>query len=277
MKINSIWIYLLIVISCNSFGANSFQQKLADSHLKAEKAMSFGNFAIAYCLWEPLASAGDSKAQFNIGWMYHNGYGLAIDDTAALNWWLKSAERGYTDAFYTLADLYLAGFGVDKDKDIAMGWYIAAAELGHEASLEVIHNLPNRADKRSKKYFSLLLFSDWYLHAALKGDQTSLDILLKLASKKDKKSQQYFSHLLKDNDSLFGHKMNVKVARANVRSGPGTGYKIITSLKQNDAMAALSTKGKWTQIGLFKTGVVAWVFSGLIEPSNIKDTSIRHE
>jgi len=266
MKNYSICLFLLLFLSSNNFAATFFQKDNQQAHNKAEKAMSIGNFAIAYCLWEPLASQGDSKAQFNIGWMFHNGYGLTIDDTAAFTWWIKAAEQGYVDAFYTLADLYLAGFGVDKDKDIAMGWYIAAAELDHEASLEIIHNLINRTDKRSKKYFSRLLYDDWYLHMAQKGDQTSLNILLSLANKRDNRSQQYFSRLLKENRALFIHKMRVKVARANIRRGPGTQFKIVTSLKQNDELVTLSTNGKWTQVGLFKSGKVAWVFSGLLEP-----------
>lgn len=259
-----------MILSSNNFAAALSQTDSQESHSKAEKSMSIGNFAIAYCLWEPLASQGDSKAQFNLGWMFHNGYGLAIDDSAALSWWLKSAEQGYVDAFYTLADLYLAGFGVEKDKDIAMGWYIAAAEFGHEASLEKIHNLINRTDERSKKYFSQLLYDDWYLHLAKKGDQISLNILLSLATKEDKQSQQYFSKLLKENWSLFSEKMKIKVARANIRRGPGTEFKIVTSLKQNDELVALSSKGKWTQVGLFKSGKVAWVFSGLLKPSQQK-------
>ncbi len=265
MKILSIFISLLIIFNSHNVFASVFQKNNDITHRKAEKAMANGNFAIAYCLWEPLASEGDSKAQFNIGWMFHNGYGLAIDDDTALSWWLQAAEQGYIDAFYTLADLYLAGFGVDKDKDIAMGWYIAAAEFGHKASLEIIHALAIHSDPQSQKYFNQLLFDNWYLRLAKNGDQTSLKILLSVASKKDEASKDYFSQLLINHPDLFKNKMKIKVARANIRRGPGTQYKAIFSLKQNDEVAALSTKGKWTQIGLFKTGKVAWVFSGLLE------------
>ncbi len=265
MKMNSIFIALLMVASSNAFSTSFFEAHDDINHIKAEQAMSEGNFAIAYCLWDPLAKKGDSKAQFNIGWMFHNGYGLAIDDSKALDWWLKAAEQGYTEAFYTLADLYLAGFGVEKDKDIAMGWYIAASELGHELSLETIHALRYRKDKHSQKYFSKLLYEGWFLNLALKGNKESLSIVLSLASKTDKKSRTYFSAILKEHWSLFGNKTRVKVARANVRKGPGTQYKIITSLAQDDELVVLSTQGNWTQVGLFKTGEVAWVFSKLLE------------
>jgi len=244
-------------------------QLLPDSkkvHKNAEKAMSQGNFAIAYCLWEPIAKTGDPKAQFNIGWMYHNGYGLAISDTTALAWWLKSAEQGYVDSFYTLADLYLAGFGVDKDLDIAMGWYIAAAEYGHEASLEIIHELPNRTDKLGKKYFNMLIEDHWFLRSAKRGDKQSLSILLALAHNKDKKKQQYLSQILKENWALFGNKMQVKVARANVRRGPGKQFKIVKSLSKGQPLIKLSSKGNWVQIAIEGSGKIAWVFKSLIKP-----------
>lgn len=233
-------------------------------HTKAEKAMAEGNFAIAYSLWEPLAKDGDSKAQFNIGWMFHNGYGLAINDDIALTWWLQAAEQGYTDAFYSLANLYSAGFGVDKDLDIAMGWYIAAAEKGHDASLEIIHALVDRADKLSKKYYAQLLEDQWFLRSALKGNKKSLSILLSLA--KNKETQKYFSKILKENWSLFDNKMVIKVSRANVRRGPSKQYKIITSLYAGHKLIKLAQKGNWVQIGIAQSGRVAWIFKSLIEP-----------
>lgn len=265
MTIKSIIIFLLLLSSNNILAASSWNKSNDKIHKNAEKAMSEGNFAIAYCLWEPLAQEGNSKAQFNIGWMYHNGYGLAINDSTALSWWLKSAEQGNTDAFYTLADLYLAGFGVDKDKDVAMGWYIAAAERGHEASLEIIHALPQRKDKLSKKYYSDLISSHWYLKEALKGDKKSLQIITSLASSSDVKKQQYLSNAFKNNWGIFEPKMRIKVARANVRRGPSTQHKIITSLSQDHELVKLSSKGNWTQIGIQGSGEIAWVFNSLIE------------
>ncbi len=271
MKIYTLLIPLLIMFSIQNASASLFDKNNDDIHLKAENAMAEGNFAIAYCLWESLASKGDSKAQFNIGWMFHNGYGLAINDNSAFSWWLKAAEQGYIEAYYTLADLFLAGFGVDKDKDIAMGWYIAAAELGHKPSLEVIHALKSHSDKLSQKYFKQLIFDDWFLRAAQKGDEASLKTLLSLANKKDKASKEYFSQLLKNHAELFPHKMNIKVARANIRRGPGTQFKILLSLKQNDEVIILGNKGKWSQIGLTNSGQVAWIFSGLLKPSTTPD------
>ena len=223
-------LFFIEITLCFNAQADSHTQNSTLTHQKAEQAMSEGNFAISYCLWEPLAQKGDSKAQFNIGWMYHNGYGLAIDDELAFKWWIKAAEFGYTDAYYALADLYLAGFGVKKDPDAAMGWYIAAAQRHHEASLEVIHDLPLAQNKLGKKYLKILLEEDPF---------------------------------------LLGNTYQVKVAKANVRTGPGKQFKIIKTLKQGDLMVPLTTQGNWTQVGLFYTAQTVWIFSKLIEKSTL--------
>ncbi len=263
MKTTYILFILLNLFHTNSFAQFESPNRLELTHTKAEKAMSEGNFAIAYCLWSPLANDGDKRSQFNIGWMYHNGYGLTINDDQALSWWLKAAEQGYLDALFALADLYLAGFGVEKDNDIAMGWYIAAAERGHEAALEIIHALSFRTDKRSKKYHQKLIFDDWHLKLALKGNIESKKILRSLAVKPDKKSKKYFSYLVKNHWSILGKVIQIKVERANVRGGPGTQYKIISSLKQGDQLLAISKQGNWSQVAIIESGEIVWVFSKL--------------
>lgn len=264
MIIKTIIFTFLLFNSPFSLANNSIWSNSEEIHSKAEDAMQKGNFAIAYCLWEPLANDGDSKAQFNIGWMFHNGYGLAINDDTAFNWWIKAAEQGNTEAFFSLADLYLAGFGVDKDKDIAMGWYIAAAEKGHLASLEVIYELASHKDKFSLFYHNKLIEDDWFWGLAKNGDKYALSVITSLA--KFKKHHAYLTSKLKQGWSVFKNKIAIKVERANVRRGPGTGNKIVTSLSQGDELVAFRKQGNWTQIGIKDSGKIAWIFSKLTQP-----------
>ncbi|UCB55385.1 MAG: sel1 repeat family protein, partial [Thiotrichales bacterium] len=49
----------------------------------AVSAMRAGNYAEAYCVLKPYAESGDPEAQYNIGWMYLNGYGLMMNDKLA--------------------------------------------------------------------------------------------------------------------------------------------------------------------------------------------------
>ena len=60
----------------------------------AINAMRAGNFAEAYCVLKPYAESGDAEAQYNIGWMYLNGYGLMMNDSKALEWWRRASDQG---------------------------------------------------------------------------------------------------------------------------------------------------------------------------------------
>jgi uncharacterized protein len=120
---------------------------LADADA-ARKAMQAGNFAEAYCLWRTLAEAGDADAQYNLGWMYHNGYGLAIDDRAALRWWDAAAESGFADALYAIGNLHrFGGRGVPKDPPRAVDYYVRAAQRGDDESALLLRTLIARNDR----------------------------------------------------------------------------------------------------------------------------------
>ena len=114
----------------------------------AMHAMREGNFAEAYCMLRPLAVSGDAEAQYNIGWMYLNGYGLAINDSLALEWWQRAADQGYTDASFSLAMLYSLGDGqVKKDPDLALDYYLAAMDDDHEDAILIVKSMLLRDDK----------------------------------------------------------------------------------------------------------------------------------
>ncbi|MDJ0833790.1 MAG: SH3 domain-containing protein [Gammaproteobacteria bacterium] len=199
--------------------------------LHAREAMQKGNYAVAFCIWQPLAQAGDSEAQFNIGWMYHNGYGLRIDDETALYWWLQSAASGFTDAHFALGDLYANGQGVEQNSAIALGWYISAALKGHLQAQETLSNILAGDDKLAKSTFQLLLQTDW---------------------------------------SVLGETLEVSVDKANTRRGPATSYQVVAVLERGHAVIPLKQEGGWTYVGITGTGKTAWIFSSLIsKPAGI--------
>jgi uncharacterized protein YgiM (DUF1202 family) len=55
----------------------------------------------------------------------------------------------------------------------------------------------------------------------------------------------------------------VKVARANIRSGPGTGYPAIHAFVQGDRLTVLEESGAWLRIKLPREGQ-GWVFRDLV-------------
>lgn len=199
--------------------------------VKAKNAMHKGNYAIAYCIWQPMAEEGDSASQYNIGWMYHNGYGLSIDDEMALFWWLKSAAKGNIDAHFALGDLYAQGQGVTKDLSIAIGWYISAAIKGHETARETLMDLLNSNNKLALSTFQQLLKTNW---------------------------------------SILGDTMQVSVNKANARRGPDKSYKVVTTLEKGHVVIPLREKNGWTYVGITGSGKTAWIFSKLIsKPAGI--------
>ena len=77
-----------------------------------------------------LAEAGDTEAQYNLGLMYFNGWGVAQDDVEAVAWYRRAAEQGIAEAQYWLGFAYDYGSGVPQDDAEAVRWYRLAAEQG---------------------------------------------------------------------------------------------------------------------------------------------------
>ena len=82
-------------------------------------AAEAGDFATALREWTPLAEQGNAAAQYNLGQMYRNGYGVA---------------QGHADAQTNLGLMYKNGDGVAQDYAEAVKWYRLAAEQGNAAA-----------------------------------------------------------------------------------------------------------------------------------------------
>lgn len=207
-----------------TFSTSVFSEDIED----AMHAMRDGDFAEAYCMLRPLAASGDAEAQYNIGWMYLNGYGLSINDSLALEWWQRASDQGYTDASFSLAVLYSLGEGqVKKDSDVALDYYLIAIDDGHEDATLIVKSMLLRDDKSIR--------------------QRATDILEKYAH-------------------LFGEKRQIRSNRANIRSGAGKQHKIIEVLDKGNVVIELMKKNNWSQIAIPEGDKIFWVFSSLLEP-----------
>ena len=76
----------------------------------------------------------DQTVQFDLGWMYYNGYGLSQDYDEAIKWWRKAANAGNAHAQANIGVMYASGRGVRKDEVEAVRWYRMAAEQGHSGA-----------------------------------------------------------------------------------------------------------------------------------------------
>lgn len=76
------------------------------------------------------AKQGDASAQKDIGNLYTQGLGVAVNHEQAVSWYRKAAAQGNLDATYNLGVMYDKGNGVTKDTKQAAAWYRKAADQG---------------------------------------------------------------------------------------------------------------------------------------------------
>ena len=69
------------------------------------------------------AAQGDENAQYNVGWAYKSGEGIAKNAKKAFEWHLKSAEQGDPDAQNHIGNAYELGEGTNKNAKKAFFWY----------------------------------------------------------------------------------------------------------------------------------------------------------
>lgn len=195
--------------------------------LEAEHAMRAGNYAEAYCIMRPMAEKGDAEAQYNLGWMYHNGYGLAVNDSLALEWWRRASGQGHIDASFSIATIYHHGAGgVSKDSDKAIDYFLTSARSGHEDAILILRSMLIRDD------------------VAIRDRRLSV---------------------INEDGSLFGEMLQVKARLVNVREDANLEAGIVTRLQQGQRVLSLDRQGEWSQVALLENGQLAWIYSSLLE------------
>ncbi len=102
------------------------------------EAAQRGDYAAALREWRPLAEQGHATAQYNLGSMYFEGWGVKENDAEAVKWYRKAAEQGHVNAELKLGDMYRQGVGVPQDFAKAAKWYRKAAEQGHATAQLVL-------------------------------------------------------------------------------------------------------------------------------------------
>lgn len=118
------------------------------------------NYEAAFAGYMPLAENGNAVAQFFLGSMYDNGWGVSQDYGQAVKWYRMSAEQGDSDAQLNIGYLYAKGLGVTQDLVQAHMWFALAAANGNKSAAEdraiVTHSMT--ADQIAK---ATQLADDW--------------------------------------------------------------------------------------------------------------------
>ena len=95
-------------------------------------AATRGDYPTAIKILRPLAEAGNTDAQYNLGAMYDcsNCLGMPTDHDQAISLFHKSAEAGNATAQFKLGDIYGSGRGVPQNCTEAAKWYRRLVEQG---------------------------------------------------------------------------------------------------------------------------------------------------
>ena len=97
---------------------------------KGQDAYNSGDYQTALAEWQPLANEGYADAQFGLGLMFANGFGVTLNDDQALKWYHLAADQGHAQAQCNLAVMFANGWGVPLSNEEAFKWYSLAAEAG---------------------------------------------------------------------------------------------------------------------------------------------------
>lgn len=89
------------------------------------------DYPAAIAIWRPLAEAGDSDAQFNLGQAYRLGRGVALNLAVAKTWFERAAASGHVDAQTTLGLLLFQ----NGEQAEGLQWLGKAAEQGEARAM----------------------------------------------------------------------------------------------------------------------------------------------
>jgi len=173
---------------------------------KGRAALNNGDYDTALSEWQPLAEAGDSEAQFCMGYLYANGFGVPMDDAEALKWYGLAAAGGYAEAQYNLGVMHANGWGVPMDEGEAINWYQLAADQGFVAAQMSLANIYSSAWGEKQSPVDAYM---WYEIAAQLGDTDAQlrrkEVAEKLSEDELLQAQQQALHWL---DSFQGETIN---------------------------------------------------------------------
>lgn len=125
----------LLPIAFMSCGASA--AVIPDGHVTAEMAIAAdrgGDTQEAIRQFEVLARRGDERAMITLGVKYHQGKGVQVDYSKAMDWYLKAYDKRNGDALNNIGVMYRDGQGVSTNSQIAYLLFLAVhmAGLGDE-------------------------------------------------------------------------------------------------------------------------------------------------
>ncbi len=135
---------------------------------EAKYAYTKKDYEKAFKIYENLASNGNPKAQFNLGFMYRDGIFVEKNYSKAMEWFQKSAEKGLAESENEIGCLYYDGKGFKSDPKRGVNWFIKSASKGYCIAE---YNLAVQYEKGKYLTKNLSLASELY-YSSCKGTNT---------------------------------------------------------------------------------------------------------
>jgi TPR repeat protein len=235
---------------------------------KGGAAYDAGDYAEAVKWWRKAAEQGDAEAQYNLGYMYGNGWGVTQDFAEALKWYRKAAEQGDARAQYELewAEAKVAASSTqsadakreqeerqaDARSDLAKGgaasaagdyaeavkWWRKAAEQGNA---QAQHNLGLMYDKGEGVTQDYAEAAKWFRKAAEQGDveaQYNLGLMYYFGDGvlQDTIAAHMWSHIAADNGHMNAGKSRDlaagKLSSSDIMKAQQKAYLCMASLRE---------------------------------------------
>lgn len=129
---------------------------------------------------KPLAEGGDGEAQFHMGEMFENGWGVQASYQQALDWYRRAADRGHVEAMLRVADFNRDGMGGPRSRREAYDWYLKAAQKGQPHAMALVGRWNLEGTAKRPDFLTAKL---WLNKAVAAGDAEAQGIVDTLASK----------------------------------------------------------------------------------------------
>lgn len=169
-----------------------------------QEAFSIGDYEKARAEWESLAAEGHAGAQFGMGKLHANGFGVEFDNAKALEWYSAAADQGHGEAQTNIAVMYANGWGVPQSDDEAFKWYTLAAEQGVTQAQSSLAKMYVRGFGTPKDNIQAY---KWYAIAAEIGDYGALfkkdEVAADLTAEEKAKADGLVAAWLEEHPSLI--------------------------------------------------------------------------
>ena len=153
-------IVIVLFLICTAFAGVA----KADAYLRGFEALEQKDYKTALYFLSMFAANGDARANYNLGVMYREGFGVDQDDIEALTHFIAAAEDGHMLGNYAvglalspveIGRVYFDGKLTEKDVVAAHFWWSVARDRNAPVAKEYLNSLSQQMTEAEKQQAAL--------------------------------------------------------------------------------------------------------------------------